>query len=86
MMAFRDTGLDPSTHVYGTRGEETGGARFEYYVDPATKLPAYSEFTPVGTNDEGQQVDGLTSRTHYQFGTADFDVEITHPEPLSMDW
>ena len=86
MMAFRETDLDPAAHVYGTRGDETGGARFEYYVDPATKLPAYSEFTPLGEDDEGATVEGLTHRTHYQFGTAEFDVEITNPAPLTMDW
>jgi hypothetical protein len=90
MFAFKKTGLSPSAWPYVYRGTGGSGFAIEYYVDPATKLPVYSEIlTTAGKDSQGNDVTDLDytlARVQYTFGTATFDASSANAAPLKLDW
>lgn len=84
MLAFRETGLDPVMHPYAYTGTEGHGFTYEYYIDPATKLPAYSE---LYLNDQEEKpVRDYAYKTLYEFNTSTFDASTSNHAPLVFDW
>lgn len=89
MWAFKETKLDPATHPYGYVGAGGNGTKLTYFVDPATKLPAYSELltTPI-LDSEGKEKAGsryFLSKTQYTFGSLP-DVKTTSGQDPKLDW
>lgn len=89
MWAFKETKLDPATHPYGYVGAGGNGTKLTYFVDPSTKLPAYSELitTPI-LDGEGKEKPGsryFLSKTQYAFGSLP-DVKTTSGQDPKLDW
>ena len=88
--AFSKTGLDSRKHPYTYIGAGGDGLHIEYFVDPATKLPAYSVLTTAPKKDDTGRdlpVSGYYQyRVTYQFGTAIFDASITNNTDVHLDW
>ena len=88
--AFTKLGLDAATHPYGYRGASDAGTRLEYYVDPNTQLPVYSETTelPAKTSaGQNKPLDGYeVYRTNYTFGKATFAVQTNNEADIAIDW
>jgi hypothetical protein len=88
MWAFKETKLDPAAHPFEYRIRGGDGMHIEYYVDPTTKLPVYSEMksTPLkDKNGKEKPYDAYRDiRTSYQFGVSEFDASPN--SPLSIDW
>ena len=88
--AFAATKLNGDTWPYRYAGSFFGGAHLDYYVDPATNLPAYSVVTGIPPVDPAQAAglphDTEILKTTYQFGTSHFDVQISNTAKLSLGW
>jgi hypothetical protein len=90
MFAFKQTGLDPTAWPYIYHGAGGYGIALEYYVDPVTKLPAYSETLTTPQKDlqgNDKPLDEYNfHRVQYQFGTATFDASAANNDPIKLDW
>ncbi|HJQ09008.1 MAG TPA: hypothetical protein VJ836_06015 [Candidatus Saccharimonadales bacterium] len=88
--AFDETGLDEEKHPYTVVGASANGIHLEYYVDPKTRLPVYSEAHPLpGKDSEGKDKPISTYYRHritYQFGSTPFDLEASKDADLALDW
>ncbi len=89
MFAFKQTKLDPSTWPYTYASAGGDGLAIEYYVDPATQLPAYSEILTVPREDSENAAYGTENdftQVSYRFGTATFDATEKNTDLLKLDW
>lgn len=89
MWAFKETGLKPADHPYGYLGAGGNGLKIAYFVDPATKLPVYSEIgtTPIKDSTGADKPGSVYSfyRTQYSFGALP-DVTGTKVEDINITW
>lgn len=89
MWAFKETKLKPATHPFGYLGAGGNGMKITYVVDPATKLPAYSEISITPRKDtSGKDIpmDNYSfHRTQYTFGSLP-DVTTVNEQDVTLDW
>jgi hypothetical protein len=91
MWSFKKTGIDPEKHPYLYAGAGGDGLNLEYYVDPATKLPVYSELTTLPAKDDstGKEipiVNYYKDRTQYEFGSSTFDASPANGADIALTW
>lgn len=88
MFAFKQTGLDPAEHPYSYVGSGGEGFTLEYYVDPTTGLPAYSELTALASSGDGSgSVTGdYHYRMQYDFTTSTFDATPANNADIAITW
>jgi hypothetical protein len=88
--AFRETGLDFRTHPYQTRGTGGAGLHMEYYIDPTTKLPAYSEIKTTPSKDHNgsykPEDESESVKMQYQYGVSTFDASDKSPDLIAITW
>jgi hypothetical protein len=89
MWAFKTTGLDPAAYPYGYVGAGGEGMDIEYYVDPTSKLPVYTEIsTTPGKNSDGSEAPQASYshyRVQYDFGKLP-NVSTTNMQDISISW
>lgn len=85
LFAVRDgAGVDVAELPFGYIGDVSGGLRLTWYVDPATKLPAYGEFDSYEPGAAEEVANSYRYEVSYRFGKLE---EIGRSkEPLSLDW
>jgi hypothetical protein len=88
MFAFQETGLDPFKYPYGYVGSGGQGFKLDYYVDPATGLPAYSEIASLPRVDEAGKNDKSTYhfRIQYDFTRSTFDASPANNTDINLTW
>lgn len=89
--AFKLSGLDELSWPYETIGTIATGAKFIYYVNPSTQLPAYSQTGLTYYLDDAghQQQDHIYDfqDTQYGFGGAVTPLPLTGaPQKISLSW
>lgn len=87
MFAFKETGLDPFEYPYGYAGAGEEGFDLEYYVDPATSLPAYSELTSIAPPTSTSNRSGdYHYRITYDFTASTFDATPANTSDITLNW
>lgn len=88
MNAFQTTGLNAEKHPYTFFGAGGEGAHVQYYIDPATLLPAYARMdsTPIlGGNGQPQLTTSWSHRTiEYSFPTGVTELNLDTHVPISF--
>jgi len=88
MNAFQATGLDAAKHPYTFFGAGGEGTHVQYYIDPATLLPAYARMdsTPVlGSTGQPQLTTNWSHRTiEYSFPDAVADQNLDSHTPITF--
>jgi len=83
---FDATGLDYGKHAYGILGSDGNTIHFDYYVDPDTKLPVYSESKFEAGPGQDPSVTEDAHRTTYQFGTTNWKYRAEDNTNIALDW
>lgn len=88
MFAFKETGLNPDDHPYGYAGAGGEGFTLEYYVDPTTSLPTYSELTALASPGDGSDsvAGDYHYRVQYDFTASTFDATTANNADITLTW
>ena len=88
MFAFKKTGLNPDDHPYGYVGSGGQGFTLDYYIDPGTSLPAYSEISSLPRTDDAGKSDTSSYhfRIQYDFTSSSFDASPANDTDIAITW
>lgn len=90
MWAFKSTGLNPTSHPFDYVGTAEEGITLEYYIDPTTGLPAYSELTPIAPKDDSGKTTSFSDLYHYRvqydYTTGMFDASSNNNADITINW